>query len=65
MKRKIEQRMDTLEKTPPFWSDQLGEWLTNVRMDGVTLSQEIGTTCVVYCLIYMYLLVMYDSLAYM
>lgn len=42
LKQKVEGRVDSLEKTPPYWNKDLGEWLAEVRLDGVQLYPNIG-----------------------
>ncbi len=42
LKDTIEKQANDIKRETPYWSDQLGAWLTTVRLDGVKLSPTIG-----------------------
>ena len=42
IKDRLEGHVDTVVKIPLWWSEQLAEWLTEVRMDGVKLLPSVG-----------------------
>lgn len=44
IKDRLEGHVDTVVKIPLWWSEQLAEWLTEVRMDGVKLLPSVDTT---------------------
>ena len=46
IKDKLEGHVDTVVKIPLWWSEQLAEWLTEVRMDGVKLLPSVGRSSI-------------------
>ena len=40
IKERVEEKIEDVPRIPPQWSEQLGEWLTKIRMDGVKISPQ-------------------------